>query len=299
MKILVAGGSGFIGRNLIDSFKGKWEVDNVSLRNTISEEQYKHAEVFVNLVGKAHDFKGTATEEEYFFVNNQLAQDLFALFLKSEATLFIHISSLAAVEEFGSDSEIEEGADCNPISLYGRSKRAAEVFLNNQQLPEGKRVVILRPTMVHGAGDKGNLTLLYKLVKKGIPYPLSKFDNKRSFLSIENFNFLLHHIIEKRQLVTTGTFNICDDQPVSTNEVISIIGEVLGKRIKRFAIPKNIIYVLASIGDRISLPLNSKRLKKMTSDLVVSNQKIKSVLGVATLPLTAKEGLRKTFISFK
>lgn len=299
MKILVAGGSGFIGRNLIDSFKGKWEVDNVSLRNTISEEQYKHAEVFVNLVGKAHDFKGTATEEEYFFVNNQLAQDLFALFLKSEATLFIHISSLAAVEEFGSDSEIEEGAECNPISLYGRSKRAAEVFLNNQQLPEGKRVVILRPTMVHGAGDKGNLTLLYKLVKKGIPYPLSKFDNKRSFLSIENFNFLLHHIIEKRQLVTTGTFNICDDQPVSTNEVISIIGEVLGKRIKRFAIPKNIIYVLASIGDRISLPLNSKRLKKMTSDLVVSNQKIKSVLGVATLPLTAKEGLRKTFISFK
>lgn len=299
MKILVAGGSGFIGRNLIDSFKGKWEVDNVSLRNTISEEQYKHAEVFVNLVGKAHDFKGTATEEEYFFVNNQLAQDLFALFLKSEATLFIHISSLAAVEEFGSDSEIEEGAECNPVSLYGRSKRAAEVFLNNQQLPEGKRVVILRPTMVHGAGDKGNLTLLYKLVKKGIPYPLSKFDNKRSFLSIENFNFLLHHIIEKRQLLKTGTFNICDDQPVSTNEVISIIGEVLGKRIKRFAIPKNIIYVLASIGDRISLPLNSKRLKKMTSDLVVSNQKIKSVLGVATLPLTAKEGLRKTFISFK
>ncbi len=299
MKILVAGGSGFIGRNLIDSFHEKWDVENASLRDKISEQQYKNAEVFINLVGKAHDFKGTATEEEYFFVNNQLAQDLFALFLKSEASLFIHISSLAAVEEFGSDSEIDEEADCNPISIYGRSKRAAEVFLNNQQLPEGKRVVILRPTMVHGAGDKGNLTLLYKLVKKGIPYPLSKFDNKRSFLSIDNFNFVLHHIIEKRQLITTGTFNVCDDQPVSTNEVISIIGEVLGKRIRRFAIPKNLIYVLASIGDRISLPLNSKRLKKMTSDLVVSNQKIKSALGVTSLPVTAKEGLRKTFISFK
>ncbi len=299
MKILVAGGSGFIGRNLIDSFHEKWDVENASLRGKISEQQYKNAEVFINLVGKAHDFKGTATEEEYFFVNNQLAQDLFALFLKSEASLFIHISSLAAVEEFGSDSEIDEEADCNPISIYGRSKRAAEVFLNNQQLPEGKRVVILRPTMVHGAGDKGNLTLLYKLVKKGIPYPLSKFDNKRSFLSIDNFNFVLHHIIEKRQLITTGTFNVCDDQPVSTNEVISIIGEVLGKRIRRFAIPKNLIYVLASIGDRISLPLNSKRLKKMTSDLVVSNQKIKSALGVTSLPVTAKEGLRKTFISFK
>lgn len=299
MKILVAGGSGFIGRNLIDSFKGKWEVANVSLRNTISEEQYKHAEVFVNLVGKAHDFKGTATEEEYFFVNNQLAQDLFAVFLKSEATLFIHISSLAAVEEFGSDAVIDEEALCNPTSYYGKSKRAAEIFLNSQQLPEGKKVVILRPSMVHGAGDKGNLTLLYQLVKKGIPYPLSKFDNKRSFLSIDNFNFVLHNTIEKRQLLTTATFNICDDQPISTNEVISIIGEVLGKKIRRFAIPKKLIHLLASIGDKISLPLNSKRLKKMTSDLVVSNQKIKTALGVASLPVTAKEGLRKTFISFK
>ena len=75
----------------------------------------------------------------------------------------------------------------NPKTHYGISKLQAENYILDQKLPEGKRVYILRPCMIHGPGNKGNLNLLYTLVKKGFPWPLGAFENQRSFLSIDNF----------------------------------------------------------------------------------------------------------------
>lgn len=49
-----------------------------------------------------------------------------------------------------------------------------------------KNVYIMRPCMIHSPGNKGNLNLLYGVVKKGIPWPLSAFENKRTFTSIDN-----------------------------------------------------------------------------------------------------------------
>jgi hypothetical protein len=49
--------------------------------------------------------------------------------------------------------------------------------------------------MIHGAGNKGNLNLIYKLFSKGIPWPLGAFDNKRSFCSIDNLMFIIKELI--------------------------------------------------------------------------------------------------------
>src|SRR5690606_13707847 len=127
----------------------------------------------------------------FYDLNYELPRKLFSLFLKSKARIFIHISSIAAIEEVESKEFLIEGSRSNSISWYGKSKRKAEDWLLEQKLPVEKKIIILRPPMIHGPDDKGNLQLLYKIISKGIPYPLASFENKRSFLSIENFNYFI------------------------------------------------------------------------------------------------------------
>lgn len=300
MKIAIFGSSGFIGKNLVESLQQNDDVQEISLRNHAWKNDIDaKTEVFINLVGKAHDHKGTATEKDYYFANVELAQQLFEIFKKSEAKLFIHISSLAALEEFESTKPLEETAECNPISLYGKSKREAEKWLLKEELPEDKKLIIIRPPMVHGPGDKGNLGLLYKIISKKIPYPLASFNNERSFISIDNFNFYIKKIIEKNENLENGIYHISDNETVATNEIIEVIKKVENIKISNLSIPKSMIKGLARIGDFVPIPLNSKKLKKLTNNLLVSNQKIKTALEIEKLPLTATEGLEKTIKSFK
>lgn len=228
---IVLGNSGFIGcsiLNMLSSTKG------ISLRDLNWQMSLNDSEFIINVVGKAHDHKGTATEADYYHVNVDLVKDVFEAFKQSSAKLLIHISSLAALEEFESDIPLLEQDICNPVSWYGKSKRAAEMWLLGQDLPDNKKLIILRPPMVHGPGDKGNLGLLYKLISKGIPYPLSAFNNKRSFISIENFCFFINQIIQNHDKLKSGIYHIADNQPISTKEIIEIIKKKLVKKLLTF-----------------------------------------------------------------
>src|SRR5690606_870513 len=226
-------------------------------------------------------------------------KEIYAAFIKSEAALFIHVSSIAALEEEGSSNALTEDVTPNPQSWYGKSKRAGEEWLLKQEIPENKKIIILRPPMVHGPGDKGNLGLLYKLISKGIPYPLASFDNQRSFISIDNFIFFINEIIKGQNKIASGIYHISDDTSISTNSIINIIKKVENKNIPNVNLPKGLVKLIAKVGDVLPLPLNTIRLKKMTSNLVLSNKKIKTALNIIKLPLSAEEGLIKTIQSFK
>ena len=297
-KILLFGSNGFLGSHLQSKLDG--EVMGVNIRKQNWQENIPDdADVFINCIGKAHDHKGTATEHDFYFANYELVKVIFEEFLKSNAQLFIHISSIAAVEENERTEVLTENSVGHPQSHYGKSKKAAEEYLIKQNLPYGKKLFILRPTMIHGEGDKGNLTLLYKIISKGIPYPLGAFQNSRTFISVDNVVFLMNEIIKKYKEIEGGIYHITDDEPLSTKKIIEIICEAKGKKSIILSPPKFLINGLAKFGDMISLPINSKRLKKMTSNLIVSNQKIKTALNIVSLPITADEGMKKTIESFK
>jgi len=301
MKVLVLGGdTGFIGSHLSRKLKDPFQCKFVSMRNLSWLDDNFTADCIINLVGKAHDFTGKAVEEDFFYANFELAKKAFQLFISSEAKIFIHISSLAAIEEVESSKSLSENADYNSVSPYGKSKQAAEEWLMQQQLPPNKKLIILRPPMVHGAGDKGNLNQLYKLVSKGIPYPLVRFKNKRSFLSIDNFCFFIEQILLQHEKMGTGIYHLADDETLSSNEIVNVMKQETGLKVPCFPLPKHIIRWLSKLGDHSrALPLNTWRLKKLTSNLVVSNKKIKLTLAIQRLPKTAKQGLRETIRSFK
>ena len=297
MKIALFGSTGFVGQHLLDGLEA--EIIPVNIRKIAWESQIPaDVDAFINCIGKAHDHKGAATEHDFYFANYELVKVLFEEFLKSNAQIFIHISSIAAVEENERKEVLTEDSVGNPQSHYGKSKKAAEEYLLKQSLPSGKKIFILRPTMIHGEGDKGNLTLLYKIISKGIPYPLGAFKNSRTFISVDNVVFLINEIIKKHTEMKGGVYHITDDEPLSTQKIIEIIGAAKGKKPLILSPPKFLINGLAKMGDMISLPINSKRLKKMTSNLIVSNQKIKTALNIDSLPISAEEGMKKTIESF-
>ncbi len=291
----IFGNSGFIGSSLIASLPS---CIGISYRENDWKSKVINCESVINLIGKAHDHSGNFTKEDFFNVNVEISKDIFKNFINSEAKLFVHISSISAIEEYESNKELKENDICSPESWYGKSKREAERWLLSQPLPNDKKIIIIRPPMVHGAGDKGNLKLLYKLISRGIPYPLSSFENKRSFISIDNFCFYIQQIIQNPDKLESGIYHIADEEPISTIEIINIIKKVTNKNVPNIVLPKGLVKAIARFGDRLSIPLNSKRLKKLTSNLLVSNEKIKKALNIEELPLTAKEGLEKTINSF-
>jgi len=156
---------------------------------------------------------------------------------------------------------------------------------------------ILRPCMIHGPGNKGNLNLLYNVVKRGIPYPLGAFENRRSFCSIDNLSYVINGLIAND--VESGVYNVCDDETVSTNELIEIISSSLGKERQIWHLNKKFIELAAKVGSVLHLPLNTERLQKLTENYVVSNAKIKKALGIKAMPVSASEGLIKTLKSFR
>lgn len=295
MKLIISGASGFVGSNLIDHLKSNiYQIDKVDLRN-ISKNKDIDCYGIIHLAGKAHDLKNISRAEEFYHVNTELTKKLFDAFLYSGVKVFITLSSVKAVADEVEGLLTEENTP-KPITHYGKSKLLAEQYILSKEIPKDKRVYILRPCMIHGPGNKGNLNLLYKVASKGIPWPLGAFENQRSFCSIDNLMFIIKELIE-REDISSGVYNIADDEALSTNNVISILAESQNKRAKIWNVSKGLIQSLAKLGDLIHLPLTTERLQKLTESYVVSNHKIKSAIG-KPLPVSAKDGLLITFNSF-
>ena len=296
MKIIITGSSGFVGQNLSAYLSGfSCLIKGVSLRNS-DWKNILATDAVIHLAGKAHDTKNTSDASEYFKINTDLTKDIFDVFLASEIKDFIYFSSVKAVADDVSNI-LNEEIQGNPKTPYGKSKLQAEKYILSKKIPQGKRVCIIRPCMIHGPGNKGNLNLLYNVVKKRIPYPLAAFHNERSFLGIDNLNFLVKEILQNKD-VPSGVYNFADDEVLSTNQLVKIMSSVSNKKNLSLAIPKSIINSIGKIGDFTKLPLNSETIQKLTENYRVSNQKIKDAIGVDKLPNTAQEGLEKTIKSF-
>jgi nucleoside-diphosphate-sugar epimerase len=307
MRILITGVHGFVGGNLVSYLSPNNEIygvdiitpDKDGVRCTFGWEhlqkgQLPEVDAIIHLAGKAHDTKNQAAAEVYFKVNTGLTRRIFDYFLESSAKKFVFFSTAKAAAD-RVDGVLTEDVAPSPVGPYGESKiKAEEYILAN--MPSGKEVYIFRPCMIHGPGNKGNLNLLYNVVRKGIPWPLGAFENRRTFTSIENICFAVNGVLT--QDVASGIYNMGDDEALSTNELIEEICKSLGKKAHIWKLPKGLMTCMAKVGGWLHLPLNPERLRKLTENYVSSNAKIKAALGVEKMPVDAREGLKRTLASF-
>ncbi len=303
----ITGVSGFVGSCLVHLFN---EDEDVKLfghsRNKLAaERQYQNlkiqlvdnysVEIFdslkidcvIHLAGIAHDLSNRYVDADYYEVNDRATRKIYDDFLKSNASKFIYLSSVKAVIDSHPDP-VDETIIPHPTTPYGKSKLQAEEYIQAQQLPIDKTYYILRPCMIHGPNNKGNLNLLFKFVKTRLPYPLGAFDNKRSFLSSDNLNFVLNKIV--KDPIKGGIYHLADSEPLATSEVVRIIARTLHIKPRVWNIsPAFMKFVFSIYGKRT--------LQKLTETMIVSNKKI--LLAVEKpLPYTAQQGLTKTIQAF-
>ena len=309
MKILITGVHGFVGSNLVKYLAPANEIYGLDIIAPEKEGVIKtyswddldagrvsEVDAIVHLAGKAHDTNNQAAAEVYFKVNRGLTQKMFDYFLAhSDIRKFVFFSTAKAAADMV-DGVLTEEVVPAPVGPYGESKIAAEKYIL-EHMPSDKQVFIFRPCMIHGPGNKGNLNLLYNVVRKGIPWPLGAFENRRTFTSVENICFAVNGVLTKD--VPSGIYNMGDDEALSTNELIEEICASLGKKAHIWRLPKGLMNGVAKVGGWLHLPLNPERLRKLTENYISSNEKIKKALGVGRMPVDAREGLKVTLESFK
>lgn len=310
-QILITGISGFIGSNLNEYLRNYSEIkingssrkkERIEYLENEIEGIYSNNDIFeknlsfhsyVHLSGKVYDIRDKENQEEYFEVNYEMTRKLFDHFLSDEkARNFIFLSTIHVLTE-NPKEELKESYVPKPFTPYGKSKFKAEQYIQENCTPE-KNYYILRPSMIHGPGNKGNLNLLYKMVSLGIPYPVGTYNNKRSFVSIENLCFIISEIIQRE--IEPGLYHIADDEPTYTHDLVKMIAKATGKKGKIWNISPYLLKAIAKIGNLTPFVFNEHRLNKLTGDFIVSNKKIKKALS-KTLPVSAEEGLKRTLNS--
>lgn len=335
MNILITGIHGFVGSNLVAAlcehhtlygldiiFPEKKGVVRTFSWGDIETTSFPmqclpRFDAIIHLAGKAHDTKNQSAAQVYFDINTGLTRKIFDFFLESDARKFIFFSSVKAVADSVVGDVLREDVLPTPVGPYGESKIAAEDYIKEHfvlsdtfSVNKGKtfsfkeenvrysdkQVYILRPCMIHGPGNKGNLNLLYNVVKKGIPWPLGDFENKRSFTSIDNLCYVVEGLLTKD--VASGIYHMGDDEALSTNELIALMCEAMGKEPHIWKMNRKMMEGCAGLGTLLHLPLNTERLRKLTENYVVSNEKIKLALGIDRMPVRAADGIMKTIRSF-
>ena len=286
MRILISGAYGFVGTNLskylaakgheclaLDVARGDAPYAGFYTWDELGRIGWQGIDAVVHLAGKAHATKNVTEPQVYFDVNVGLTQKLFTA-CGDKVNTFVYFSSIKAVDG---------------DTPYAQSKREAEKWLDG-------RAIVLEPAMIHGPGNKGNLNLLFAVVKRGIPWPLAAFENRRSFTSIGNACAVVEELC--KGTVPRGVYPLCDDEPVGTNRLVELIAESRGKKARLWRLPKWLMRCVAKAGDVCRLPLNSERLRKLTEDSVVDNSRLKAALGWKRMPVGAEDGLRETLRSF-
>ena len=328
MNILITGVHGFVGSNLVkylakentiygldivqpqkDGVMCTFSWDALDVENGLPE-----IDAIIHLAGMAHDTRNKSAADVYFKVNTGLTQKIFDWYMASPtAKKFVFFSTVKSAADRVKGEFLTEECVPTPVGPYGESKIKAEDYIIKKFAPKAlkrpfhnfddsdsivsdKQVYIIRPCMIHGPGNKGNLNMLYGVVKKGIPWPLGAFENRRSFTSIGNLCVVIEGLLTKS--VPSGIYHMGDDEALSTNELIEVICEAIGKKAHLWRIPKGLMNGVAKVGGWLHLPLNPLRMQKLTENYVVSNKKIKSALGIDAMPIRAKDGLIDTIRSF-
>lgn len=290
--IFITGHSGFVGKNICSHLGVNFRISYYERNAKINIEE----DIVIHLAGKAHDINNSSSSDLFYEVNTNLTIKLFDAFMSSNARTFIFFSSVKAVSDFP-DEEITEETIPNPKSDYGKSKLLAEQYIIEKSKFSNKRVIILRPCIIHGPGNKGNLNELYKLFNTISFWPLASFINQRSFCSIDNLVYVVDKIVND-QNIDSGIYNVSDSGSISINDLIRLISKSKRKTIFFIYLPKNFIRFVAFALEKMGSKYNINKLNKLTKSYQVNNTKILNKLGT-NLPVSLIDGLIISLESYK
>jgi nucleoside-diphosphate-sugar epimerase len=289
MKVLLTGGSGFLGRSLRNMLKD-FELVLIG-RNApiLKQNEIFHCaningtegyadilngvDVLVHAAARVHVMKESASkaEEEYNKVNTLGTINIARQALAHGVKKFIFISSIKVNGEETNGIPFYSGDLRNPQDEYGKSKAKAEELLIELCENSEMEIIIIRPPLVYGPGVQANFGALMRIVSKAIPTPFGAIaDNRRSMIYVEN---LAHFIVKvmTHSEDAGGIYLISDDNDLSTKTLISFIAKGFNKRVLNVPIPGFILYLLGKITGKEAII--SRLIGSLQVDIVATKKK--------------------------
>jgi len=320
--LLITGASGFIGRHMVALLLAHGARVRGTSRNVLAETQrnslvdwvsvgeigpetdwteaLRGVEVVIHLAALAHqtDPRHQPDETAFMAVNAYGTRRLAEAVARSGSVRrLIFVSSIGAVTE-SCTALVDETVTPSPTSPYGRSKLAGERAVKDVLTGLPVEWCVLRPVLVYGPGNPGNMARLLRLVRTGMPLPLGGIQNQRSFVYVRNLVDAIE-CVAYQPGISKRVFHVADDQAVSTPELIRIIGGAAGCTVRLWSAPPVMLRAVARLGDAgsglgLRLGLDSYSLQRLESSLTVSNQLLKNATKWQPRASLA-EGLRSTF----
>lgn len=315
-KIQVIGGSGFIGTNLLKELAKTNTVNNIDKNNsvkfsaitTIADVRDKEnltgslqpSEWIVLLAAEHRD--DISPTSLYYDVNVEGTKNVLAAMNKKNIRKIIFTSSVAVygLNKENPDEQFQE----DPFNDYGKSKWQAEEVLRNWYNGDAanRTLIIIRPTVVFGPDNKGNVYTLLKQIASGKFLMIGKGDNKKSMAYVENLVGFIKYAIDNN-FSGYHLYNYVDKPDYSMKELIEVSERSLNKKLPAVKVPYSIGYLGGICFDMISLitrkkfSISSVRIKKFCATTQFSSDKMLST-GYKPV-LTLEEGLAKTLNSIK
>lgn len=285
MTLLFTGASGFLGNNIIHLLNGTYNIisvglspqDNYLVDIATDIPTFTDAfDVVFHAAGKAHSVPKTEAEKRLFFdVNLQGTKNLCTALERSGIPkAFIFISTVAV---YGCDSgeNITEEYPLNGTTPYALSKIKAEKYLEEWCAMYNVKLSILRPSLIVGPNPPGNLGAMIHGIKTNKYLSIAGGKARKSVLMVQDIANLLPMLIEKG-----GIYNACDSYQPSFRELEMVMCKQLNKKTP-ISIPYWLAKSMAVMGDCLGAkaPINSLKLRKITSSLTFSNEKAVRELG--------------------
>lgn len=231
MKILLTGAGGFVGQRFLEINSEAYEIETLSLRNNEWQNRsFSGVDAIVHLAGKAHEMN-KIDDSIYFEINTELTRKLYIKAAGEGVKQFICISSTKVYGDHPT-GVLNESSPADPDDAYGKSKLAAETFLLSRN--DGCAIAIIRPPLVYGPRVKGNMINLLKLCARKIPLPFKGIKNRRSMVYVDNLVALINAIVQKKG---TGVYIGGDAEPLSTEQLVTLIRKAMGRKPGLFRLP--------------------------------------------------------------
>lgn len=318
MRILITGASGFIGRELACSLARSGHSVRATYRREPGVETpgvdwvqvpeiesaawpplLDDCDYVVHLAALAHQINKHARPEDFQRVNTHATTRLAESVAQSSTVRrLLFISSIGAVCSQSAEI-VTHRTVCQPDSDYGKSKRAAELALAKVLAHTKADWCVLRPTLVYGPRNPGNMLRLMRLIQTGLPLPLAGVRNRRSFIYVGNVVDAIVQCLGHPE-ASRQAFNIADSEVLSTPDLIARIAQVSGGAPRLWSVPEWTLRLAGRAGDvaakvaRRSLGIDSYSMDRLLGSLQVDASFVRGTVGWNP-PFSTEEGLRRTF----
>ena len=276
-KILLTGGSGFLGSYILGFLKNKnYEVikvgrsvkSDINIDLSLNKLSKIDVDYVIHVAGKAHVIPKTKEENNKFFKVNYIGTNNLLCGLDTKKLQSIIFISTVAVYGKEVGELIDEKSPTLGNTPYALSKIQAEQSIIDFGITNNIKTVVLRLPLVSGKNPPGNLSAIIEAIDKGYYFRIGKGEAKKSIIAAADVANLIPELFD-----LNGVYNLTDIKHPMISEIDSIIAKKFNKRIKR--IPKGLLRIIAKIGDIFSFfQFNSSRFDKLTKNLTFSNKKL-------------------------